>query len=884
MSKQGTYILSLEASDIYSHMNREKELDYDYVGMIPFSLELIKLKQEGLSVFKVKTSDKEMSNDLINVKFKQKVKSATFLIGHINKKIKKIEYEAMSGELKKEKTDKLVDYKKKLEQFVGELKGNENTPQWQEVNNTDLRKMLYESGFTVTHADGTQVKYVVYKRSSSKSRKGECLFIREELYYTMIKWSRLELDFSKLEKLDYPSLLAYESLVGSSLEGTIKINAKNILLVEDVYSEFEKVCNVVEKNGDYLQSNPNLHMIKNNLFDGESLLESCYFEEGQSMKLLRNHMFKSAAFNTNIQLFLQKECPKDIDFDDWYIEDMFNNPVKASDVHLITTPSSLKALKFSSVVGSEKAMYEHWKGVVKDNNNLWGICKHEKKSKRGIDKEGNTLQQLSYQMINSLPAKYSDIQKLLKHEKWYIDKLKNDDKVFMEHIKGEATTINSNRMMVDLLERNCEFVYTEFFKRYRKKQINKYVNHMRQGKVRLVGDYAVMLGNPKELLYHAIGKFEIDNPELELKGNEVYTTLHDFGKELVGFRNPHTAQANVLVVKNKGSDFINAYFNLTDNIVVVNTVEFPLPDILSGSDFDSDTLLVLDNDCLLELSKKCFGKYPVVINNVNSKPKKYSLNKYDMYQIDNQLQDSQKLIGEVTNTGQHLLSTYWDNRANGELEGLKDVLKKIDIMIVLSGISIDLAKKLYDIDIKGEIARINNSITYKKEEKKLKKENGKLHKRLVEVKPKFFKYVSQSETIVNRISHFKCPMDYLISALDKLPDAEVRCEVDFKDLLVVKDKRNGNRKQQQKILKYVRDMDQKIKSIYSKDTNEDEKFRMMDNIFKYYEFYISKLEVKEDTMYAILSKIMREYSNIAVRLMNVLYKTQKKVFLNAFVE
>jgi hypothetical protein len=45
---KSVYIPSLEASDIYSHMFRDTSINHDYCGMIPFSLELIKLRKEGL--------------------------------------------------------------------------------------------------------------------------------------------------------------------------------------------------------------------------------------------------------------------------------------------------------------------------------------------------------------------------------------------------------------------------------------------------------------------------------------------------------------------------------------------------------------------------------------------------------------------------------------------------------------------------------------------------------------------------------------------------------------------------------------------------------------------------------------------------------------------
>jgi hypothetical protein len=78
----------------------------------------------------------------------------------------------------------------------------------------------------------------------------------------------------------------------------------------------------------------------------------------------------------------------------------------AKDIDLICTPSSLKALKFSNVIGTDKDMWEYWKRKVNEDENLFGVCKHDKKSKLGYDENGNVLQQTSYQMINCLPMNF----------------------------------------------------------------------------------------------------------------------------------------------------------------------------------------------------------------------------------------------------------------------------------------------------------------------------------------------------------------------------------------------------------------------------------------------------------------------------------------------
>lgn len=864
MNKQ-VYIPSIEASDLYTHMIRDKEIKFDYCGMIPYSLELIKLRKEGLNIIKNKLSDKEFSGDVVNVKFNQKVQSGIQLV----KKLKDKADSATNDE-----------YRDKLEEFIEYIQQDKDVDKWLEVSPNRLRINLYTKGFYIRNIDEKtgeiiDTKYIVYKRSSSKSRTGQCLFIKEELHKNMIEWSRLNLPFQNGQEIDYASLLAYESLVGSSLERTIKIEPKNILIVDDVESKFKKLCNVVKKGEDgLLDSIEEENEISNSLFDGESLLDSSYFTNNQSMMLLRNHMFKSASFNCNIHEFLIDHCPSDVEFSDWKIKNMFNQSILASDVKLIITPSSLKALKFYKVLGTEKELWNHWKKIIIQDGCLFGVCKHEKKSKRGVDDKGNTLQQMSYQMINSLPIDEDDIQTLSSFELNYIEKLKNDDNHFIDHINKRANDMNSNLMFVELYNINKKIVHTKLFKTFRKAEINSYVTHIKRGKLRLTGDYCVMLGNPIEFLYHSIGCLNTVDCSIKhdkynsdtLTANEVYTYLFDFDKKITGFRNPHTSPSNVLIATNKYSKTIDTYFNLSPNIVCVNAINFEIQDILSGCDYDSDTVLLLDNEFLLELSEKCFSKYKVCVNKVESMKKKHRLNNFDMCEIDNQLSTSQRNIGKVVNLGQFCMSTYWESLyLDRDKKVLDKLLKKVDILTVLSGICIDLAKKLYELDIDKEITNISKI-----------EELGKL-------KPMFWKYISQNKNIDKRIRYYQCPMDYLYKEMSELDYAAHRENINISSLLVKYNGRKANRKQESKIIEQTEELSRKIISIMSSSKyTSDEKNRLVDDILKFYEFKIRKLTVKSETMYDMLTNVLTNKSKILIRLLNILYKTQPETFKKAF--
>ncbi|MBM7869243.1 hypothetical protein JOC70_000712 [Clostridium pascui] len=896
MENKSTYIMSLEGTDIYNHMyrnDRHKNINKNYVGMTPYSLELNKLNIEHLKVKTNNKTGKQTTDDVINVKFKQKVLDGESLIKKLYKKIKKIDKKVIrhkeelklltkdSKEYKKlqETIDKTHKYVKSLEEYIKLIEKEITEDKWREIKNDELRKKFYTEGFAITEVDEEtgeilkENKYVVYKRTSAKSRTGKCLFIKESLYKSMITWSRMGLNFQDGKEYDYAALLSYESLVSSSLEDTIHINVDNILIVDDVISKFPKICNVVrvnEKTG-FLDSFEEEYNVENNLFDGEGLLSSEYFKNGQSMILLRQHMFKDAAFNTNIIDFMRDNCPEGQDFDTWELMNRFGETMLAKNVKMIITPTSLKALKFAKDKGmSEKEMWNHWKKVVKADGCIFGICKHEKESKRGYDDNGNVLQQTSYQMLNSIPFSPEDVSEITTYEKEYIDKLKNDDKFFIDYLIYNANEMNCNLMMADLAKHNKDFIYTEIFRGFRTAEISKYVKHVKRGKVRLIGDYCVALGNPMEYLYHAIGQLDINDPKpIALKDNEIYTRLFD-EIELVAFRNPNTSPSNVLLAKNKKVKDIDMYFNLTKNIMCCNAIQFPIQDIASSMDYDSDSMVIFNNQRLKEVVKdKVWGKYHPCINAVEADKKSYLVNKENMAVIDNQLSESQRNIGECVNAGQMIMSTYWDLLSPGKAS--EELLKKVDVATVLSCICIDLAKKMYAIEIKKEIQNLSKGLGNKK--------------------PLFFKYISQSKNIGKGVEMYNTPMDYLYKEMSKLGYADDHKNIELIDLLVKRDLVAADRKQEKKIINYVEEMCNKINYINAtmkseSEDNEEKKERnnALDNTVKYYKYYIQKATIKEDTMYSILYHMIKNNkSDITLRLMNVLYSKQKETFIKAFI-
>ncbi len=956
----GIYIPSIEASRVYEHNVRNKSATFEFKGLIPDSLELRKLKSQ--KVFSKYNSDestkkKPKNTAVINVKFETTVKSGEYILESIPNRL--IEKENELEELKKTIKDsklllkqypnrkKLTDDIEKMEKKEHKLERtikyyydlkfdietyyeskendeNHNSDKWEKVDTKDLRSKLYKEGFTIKQVDYetgevTETFYKFYKRSSSKSRKGEAWFICEELYDVMVNWSRMNIPFVERQNVDLAGLMAYESLVTSSIIGTVEVDPKSILIVDEVINKFPETVNVVYKKDNHLDSKKDKITIENSIFDGEALVDESLFTgkfEGKGFLLLRSHMFKAAGFNTRLVQFYRDQFGEE--YETATVEDMFGNQVKISEVRMVINPTCLKALKFSNVINdsddkkeSQNAMWQHWKRQL-EQEEVMGVCKYEKGTKRGKLND-KPLQRTSYQMLNSLiDAEPKDIQKLVNvTEKDFIQSIKNDDEAFIQYLEDNANDINSNQMFVDLHRRIPNIVRTKMFRTFRSKTIGKYIEYVKKGKVRLVGDYVTMLSCGERYLYHSIN--EPIGDDRVLKGNEIHTTLFGekgFNKSYVAFRNPHSSASNIYMCKNIRNSIIETYFNLTPNIVAVNSWGENIMNRLNGCDWDSDQIVLFDNNDLKRLVMESYNKYRVCVNDIDSDNTPYKLTPEDCANIDSKLSGSTVQIGFVTNVGQQVLSLISDKLKGGmkfEDEIIQKLIKKADVLTVLAGISIDSAKRQYAVKPNEQINHIIkelelNEIDVENASKEVKeyidKELKEDEDKVFRGKPNFWKFVQDDRHIKNQkdeekkplmITHYNCPMDYLYDI--KFARANSKDPIKLEELLILKDKRKGNRKQQKQLDELATESQNAISSTLMSGGDEDEVNVDLEDITEKFNEKFSKFKVNENTLYAILLQISEETegdkkgkdkNNNCMRLMNHLYKSQKKVFLEAF--
>lgn len=681
LSKYGLKIKNFSCGVLYEYnLGVREHLSYTN-AMFTNSLLSYYLVENGLRV-----SKDGRTRDIIGINFDFGAKSYA-------ETLKRVEHSIEMEESQNNDPDRLATLHALKERV--EL----NKDLYQKKSKEAIREEFYRNGvdvtYTTTNKQGEVVKaekihYRMLYRSTGKAKAGSCMFISDRLYKKAHDFLYMGI---KLPKNNAPIVeaSAYVSLVASSVVDRICINPKNILILEDVDSFFRTNVVSVEtnQNKECFAKTIKDYQVKNTLFDGQALIDKSIFPSwGNGYILLRHHMCKTAAFKADIKAFFKDYFGEE--YNQATVVDMFGNEHYAKDIQMITTDNAMKWLKFD-------ISYEYWCERVNMNGNMFGIVKTAHKSKFG------EVQRMSYQMINSLDV--GIMKNVSKVSREYIMSLKSDDDVFLQYLRDNTNFANDFDVLVALCEQNPDFIRCDYFIERRRKIIKGYIHKFKTGKVIQEGDNLVMVGSPYAMLLHAVGE-DVEKDDT-LKGRdgaiECYTKRFPPNLQLAGFRNPHNGKNNILSLYNVDSEKLNKYFDIGQQCVAVNCIHTDLQDRANGCDFDSDSIYCTNQVDIAQYAKYCYKHYPTIVNNIPKEKNCYTNSMADYALIDNNLSHSQLAIGESSNLAQLALTyTY-----NYDDQKYKDY---VCILSVLAQVSIDSAKRRYDIDIANEIRRIKRDM------------------------------------------------------------------------------------------------------------------------------------------------------------------------------
>lgn len=899
---KSTKILSIEAKDLYNSNN----LKYDnptgyairkddksintklFINTLDYSLDLIKLREIYEKVFRrhdftFSNGRHDYTQHVINVKFKyaqkeyNKVGDGKYIRnGYQWRDIQLQDHICIQDDvLIAIETNTLVDkpceskYLGQYFEFVdGVYKSNDKFDTIK--TKSELREYLYENGFI---CDG--IKYIRWKRSSGSSRVGKCLFINEALYKRMHKWETCGLSLKEGCEIDLAALEAYISLTSSSIIDTLELKPENFLVVDDYESTFtDTVVGVQFENGQLIAKEQDFQ-ITNSIFDGETLLdESCFPEQYKqySMLLLRQRMFKSACFKTKIQKWFADNNITEISQ-----LNGFTVAKNISDIKVITTPSSIKFVKFGTL--------QKWFDILEPT---FGIVKHEKPTHYFDGRKVSC----HYQLLNTLQLSEKEVNDLLEPSLDYIAKVRNDPAVLRYHInypyeEMDITPLNSkNEIIFKLLGMNANFAKTQLYYDFRNDLVKSLIRELKKGHILVNGNYSTLLGNGYEMLQQSIGIFE--GKSIIGKGN-IHSKRFEYDKTILGSRSPHVCSGNVLLVNNVASDEIDKYFDLSNEVVYVNAIEENIQQRLNGCDYDSDSILLTDNQMFIKAAQKNYDKFKVPTCFVSAKKiKRYYTNEQ---KADLDVKTSVNKIGEDINLSQQLNSLFWQHIHNGEtFEDNAELYYDICKLAVLSGIEIDKAKKEYEVDVCKELNQIKEKY---KITKMVKDKNGETTEKVV--KPMFFKMITieNGYDISERhlYKYFDTPMDYLQKRLSKfqfrLGREQKQDILPFSSIIKEVIIPNGDGyyyRQMKRIIEIVRDTNKELRNLYKdyeeKTKEEKEEIKSIaSDIKQTCVEYVNDISIHDATMYLLLTALdKKENRDVKRRIFLTLFGTPNKTF------
>ena len=903
---------------------------YDYIpGVLSNSLFSIFLNKNGLNVHKG-----ESTRDIICLDFDFGSRSFEEEMQHLIT-------------MKENAADD--DSRQHIQELIDKVENNKF--KYVKRSKDEIRELFYQKGVSVKYITKdkkgniqkeTTIQYKMLYRNSSKAKLGQVMFINKKLYRAAYDWLTMGLG-KKLSrgKAKIVELSAYAPLTTSTVERTLHIPVENVLILKDQDSFFETMANVVRAE-DYIGTervvdeekterakqraitagkidilgNPIYKKIyktvemtkrkcvvghektrlKNTLWDGMALIETEGLPNSiNGMALLRNHFFKACAFRTKISLFFKEWCKQHkYNYETYEIEDMFGVKHKVKDIRIITTNNAIKWLKFSDIMGNTpQEAYEYWCKRIRADENLWGVVKTDHQSKLG------EVQQMSYQMINSLPCSTEDVHAIAQQSIDYVELLKVDADEFDKFLRKNANAINHFEMMSALYHHNPDFANSTWFRAEKRKIINQYVAKLRSGKITVNADNLTLCGNPYALLLHSVGENWEKDPCFSHEDGTIqcYTKRFKDGEYLAAFRSPHNSPNNLCYLHNVYCDEMDKYFEFSSNIVAVNCIETDIQDRLNGADFDADFFFATNNSTIVQCAKYCYQNFPTIVNQLKESGLTYKNTPLDYAKMDNKLAMSRRGIGESSNLAQLALTYYWTKPQ-------QELYDNFVILSVIAQVCIDNAKRMYEVDAISEIDRIKSmncmniyvgnkrkdlpyfmkytkDIPSTKNGKELPYEDVKLNK----------------DKIKHRLNrNLICPMNYLQDWLDKIQGASQAATTPTRNFFI-KMEGKANDRQMSKVRKMIENYDNFIRKNKEKifDDNficevEKETNHLYENISKIKIGNIITINRLIETALKLdnnnnQTEIQKNRGSKYIRrLLNVIFNTNSTKFLLNFVQ
>lgn len=816
----------------------------------------------------------------------------------------------------------------------------------------ELRDYYYKNGATVIwpvyDKEGNIVKdksihYKMLMRSTGKAKEGDCIFIRENLHGTALKYITMNLwDKMPVENAKIVEMSAYAPLVTATAIGYITIPMENILIVkdEDVTAMVNAVSvkthdvpyekqvidwDATEKliNGYNLtfykkkrRGNPDLKYIrksksvlKENGILGYptktkvSYKKECYVDRGNEKAEVKNTLWDGMGI-CDEELF-----PKEKGMEGFiycrshffksclfrgniqgYFKDFYGARYEAATVKdMFGNVFFVKDIKVIITENSIKwiKFIDIMGGSEKAAYAYYMRFMKKQNEKFEIVKTTHAskygeLQRSSYQINNSLPCTDRMILgRIAKASIDYCNALKLSHKAFMKHLAANASKGYSiNNVLIALDKWNDNFKYTGYFKEKKRKVISKFKNErLKLGKLLQYGDNLTICGNVIALLMKVTGQDFLKEPCFDRIDNGIQCYTTRFAD---GER-----LAGFRSPHNAPCNVIHLVNTYSEEIQKY----FPkLGDnviIINGIGTDVQSRLNgqdLDTDAIYTTNQ------PDIVNIAEDAYLNYptiindiGLKGRSEYKKD--MKSYAKMDSKISSL-QYAIGEA-SNIAQLALSYYYDGGRKSkdleDIFIicsVLAQVAIDSAKRVFDINVNSELSRLGNLLCMQPEDgKKYPVFYAKIQEQKMKGKKK------KNAIDESKIREFICPMEILANIIEEnVIDLRKHKELipytcNLNTVFNYKTDRLRDSNQYKKVISIVQEYDREVKRL---DISKSDYSKNADNLFDNCMIKLRNLTINKSTMYSLIAYSFNQNGDIRDRLLTVLYDKDSKKFLSCF--
>lgn len=444
----------------------------------------------------------------------------------------------------------------------------------------EIRRMVID-GFYVNG-----VKFVLSERSASMTRNAILGFIQNSISDEINK--RISMDL-EIKNTVLSKWCAYRGLMFSSchcLEGWMP----KTIVVDDYEAEIkgQKLKWLVEEERPYVDSKTGENKIwkthniesgikdvKINVFDGHGIIHPDLSNE--IMKIVG---MEEAPTTIMIRAPYIKGLVSSIDYTKYFnehgiefIKDIWGKWHNVNEKMIILTKSMYKGYKYFKNTGTYSDWDNYWSKFTKYNH-CWGIAKWN-----FTEEQEPVYTRANYQILQDLELSFDDFKQFVAKSMDWCKKVVDGDSLYTYcflGLTGENPKPLNN--YAKAIMKNPEMMKEQNIRDFLKKQINKYINQMKCGKIYLKSCYKFMIPDIIMMLQWIGGN---KNPDGCLESDEFWS-LGYYGEHVIE-RNPHICKSEHLVLKAKSNDEIEKYCGHLVNTCMINGKSLS-PQRMNGAD------------------------------------------------------------------------------------------------------------------------------------------------------------------------------------------------------------------------------------------------------------------------------------------------------------